>query len=285
MAVSFAREDFWLEISARAYEEKSRGAALLLSASLLLAALPVCLGQAASPELSLPEAPQPQLPSTAAAQSAVAPPSRPAPEKNWYERFLTGPEVKPLAPKEKARLAARNLLDPFNGLTILGSSAISVGSDADSPYGPGLKGWARSVGVSYTQDLTGEFFSTFLIASVAREDPHYHRMPKASIPRRVGHAIEQVVWTQGDNGRGMLNYDDLLGAAIGDEIGNLYVPGQQTNLPASAERYATGLASAPIDNFITEFMPDVARRIHIRVVLIQRIINQVATKSDAAAQP
>jgi hypothetical protein len=36
------------------------------------------------------------------------------------------------------------------------------------------------------------------------------------------------------------------------------------------------LASAPIENFVTEFMPDVARRIHLRVVLFQRIINQVA---------
>jgi hypothetical protein len=54
------------------------------------------------------------------------------------------------------------------------------------------------------------------------------------------------------------------------------VPGRRTNLPSSAERYGIDLAFAPTDNFITEFMPDVARRIHIRVVLIQRIINQVA---------
>jgi len=46
---------------------------------------------------------------------------------NWYARFLNGPQVKPLSPKEKARLAARNVLDPFNAITILGSSAIAVG--------------------------------------------------------------------------------------------------------------------------------------------------------------
>jgi len=57
------------------------------------------------------------------------------------------------------------------------------------------------------------------------------------------------------------------------------VPGQATNLRASAERYATGLATAPIENFVNEFLPDVARRIHLRVVLFQRIINQVAKTS------
>jgi hypothetical protein len=67
-----------------------------------------------------------------------------------------------------------------------------------------------------------------------------------------------------------------VGLAFDDEIGNFYVPGQQTNLPASAVRYGIAVASAPIENFITEFMPDVARRIHIRVVVIQRIINQAA---------
>jgi hypothetical protein len=92
------------------------------------------------------------------------------------------------------------------------------------------------------------------------------------------------VWTQGDNGKGMLNYSNLLGFAIEDEISNLYVPGRETNLPASAARYGIGLATAPTDNFITEFLPDVARRIHVRVVLVQRIINQVA-KTDGGGSP
>jgi hypothetical protein len=132
------------------------------------------------------------------------------------------------------------------------------------------------VGISYTEDITAEFFGTFLVPSIVHQDPHYHRMPNASIPRRIRHAIDQVLVTQGDNGKPMVNYGALVGFAIDDEIANLYVPGRQTNLPASAERYGISLALAPTDNFITEFLPDIARRIHIRVVLIQRIINHVA---------
>ena len=200
---------------------------------------------------------------------------------NWYARFLDGPQVKPMTPKEKGWLAVRNVVDPFNAVTILGSSAIAVGSDAHSDYGPGMWGFARYVGVSYTQDLTGEFFGTFLIPSVMHQDPHYHRMPTARIKKRIAHAVYQVAWTQGDNGRGMLNYADLVGFAIDDEIGNLYIPERETNLPASAERYATGLATAPISNFITEFVPDVARHIHVQVVVIQHIIDQVANVKDS----
>jgi hypothetical protein len=201
---------------------------------------------------------------------------------NWYARFLNGPEVKPLTPREKADLAAHNLLDPFNLLTITGEAAISVAINPHSGYGPGIPGWGRYVGVSFTQDLTGEFFGTFLIPSLVHQDPHYHRMPNASIRRRIFHCIAQIAWTQGDDGRGMINYADLGGFAIDDEIGNLYVPGQQTRGTATAERYAIGLATAPIDNFVTEFLPDVARHVHIQVVIIQRVINQVARTENTA---
>jgi len=270
-----------------------RRALLVLMAPALLFAASSAQTAIPSPAVALPDAPQPQSPAKAGAQlsqpcqvqgnsaTAASPSCQPQPSKNWFARFLTGPEVKPLTPKEKALLAARNVVDPFNAITILGSSAIAVGSDADSPYGPGMKGFGRSVGVSYTQDLTGEFFGTFLIPSIVHQDPHYHRMPSATIPRRIFHTVVQVVWTQGDNGKPMVNYANLFGYAIGDEISNLYVPGRETNLPASAERYGTGLATAPIDNIVTEFLPDVVRHIHLRVVLIQRIINQVA-KTDAA---
>jgi len=195
---------------------------------------------------------------------------------NWYARFIDGPKVKPLTPKEKAWLAVRNVVDPFNAITILGTSAISIGADAHTPYGPGMPGFARNVGVSYAQDITGEFFDTFLIPSLFHQDPHYHREPGAPIRHRILHSIAQVAWTQGDNGRGMINYADLIGFAIDDEVSNLYVPGRATNLPSSAARYTIGLATAPSDNFITEFLPDIARHIHFQVVLVQRIINQVA---------
>ena len=288
---------------------------LMLVAQLLLPTISARAGQIEAPQPPLPNSPGPQLPShpkpptpgpcqasrssfetaqaaelgavfgagNAAAGVTPSPGAQPVepcppltPFINWYARFIDGPKVKPMTPKEKAWLAVRNVADPFNSLTVLGSSAIAVGSDSHSAYGPGFNGFKLAVGVSYSEDVTAEFFGTFLIASIMHQDPHYHRMPHAPIKRRIAHAISTVVWTQGDNGKGMLNYSSVVGGAIEDEIGNLYVPGRETNLPASAERYGIGMATAPIDNFVTEFVPDVARRIHVRVVLIQRIINQVA---------
>ncbi|WP_263351189.1 hypothetical protein [Acidicapsa acidisoli] len=248
-----------------------------------------------SGQSGLPDAPKPATPKTATTKPAATDPASqfaatvctklpcPTPIINWYMRFENGPQVKPLTPKEKAWLATKNLIDPFNMLTVLGEAGISVAADSHSPYGPGFPGWGRNVGVSFTQDMTGEFFHTFLIPSIVHQDPHYHRMPKASYRRRIFHAIDQIVWTQGDNGKGMLNYADLVGFGIDDEISNLYVPGRETNGSATAERYAIALATAPIDNFITEFLPDVARHVHVQVVIIQRVIDEVATKDSGGS--
>jgi hypothetical protein len=244
---------------------------------------------AQTPEQNLPDAPKPAQTSGQTSGRTSAPAkefdctAKPCqvPIVNWYMRFENGPQVKPLTPQEKGWLATKNVIDPFNIITILGEAGISVAADSHSAYGPGFMGWQKYVGVSFTEDITGEFFGTFLIPSIAHQDPHYHRMPHASYKRRIFHAIDQIVWTEGDNGKGMLNYADLIGAGIDDEIANLYVPGRETNGAATAQRYGIALATAPIGNFITEFLPDVASHIHVQVVIVQRIINQVANKESS----
>ncbi len=285
--------------------ERRRVRGLCLAFTLVFAALVQAHAQDApsKPNSPLPDAPQPAQHAPAkpepchlkkedaASSQTVQPETQSAacdpftPLIDWYARFLDGPKVKPMTPKEKAWLAVRNVADPFNGLTILGSSAIAVGSNSHSPYGPGMPGFGRYVGVSYSQDMTGEFIGTFLIPTIVHQDPHYHRMPDATMKRRIAHAVYQIVWTQGDNGKGMLNYADLVGFGIDDEISNLYVPGRRTDATATASRYGIALATAPIDNFVSEFLPDVARHLHIQIVVIQRIINQVANKDAANTAP
>ncbi len=183
---------------------------------------------------------------------------------------------RPLGPRDKLLLAGRDIIDPFNLLTIVGSSALAIASNADSVYGPGMPGFAKDMGVSFTQDLTGEFFGTFLIPSLAHQDPRFHRMPNASMQRRVAHAIYQVVWTQSDTGRPMFNYATVVGTFADDLVSDLYVPGRRHDASATTARVTTALASDPIDNFISEFLPDLARHVNIRVAFVQRIINRVA---------
>jgi hypothetical protein len=177
---------------------------------------------------------------------------------------------------DKLRIASSNVVDPFNLLTIGVSSAITIGSDSHTGYGPGMKGWAKNAGTLLTEDMTGAFFITFLIPSIVKQDPRYYRMPKASIPRRIANAIVQPVWTRSDSGKHMPNLAMLIGVPATITLANVYVPGREQGVGPTAASSAIAIASSPIDNFVTEFLPDVAKVVKIRIVIIQRLVNHIA---------
>jgi hypothetical protein len=199
-------------------------------------------------------------------------------ETGLFHTYLTQNAVQRDTPAGLARLAARSVADPFNLLTIVGTSAYSVATDSHLPYGPGMMGVAKLSGVSLTQDMTGEFFGTFLIPSIDHEYPHYIRMPNAPLVRRIAHCIYQPFWTVSDTGQPMVNYSDLLGTIADEAVDITYVPYQQVGWGPSAERIATAWATAPIGNFVTEFVPDIARHVNVNIVLVQRIIDRVAVE-------
>lgn len=189
--------------------------------------------------------------------------------------FVTSIHVEPLTSEQKGTLAIRDFLDPFNFITIVGYSAIATAADPDSAYGPGFKGFAKLTGYGLLQDAQGEFLQTYAIASLAHQDPRYHRMPTASVKRRLWHAIEHTYVSQHDDGTRMPNYATLGTYAISAELSNLYVPGVETDGPSTAKRIGIGIASDPANAIVAEFLPDVAKRVHIKIVFVQQILNQV----------
>jgi hypothetical protein len=170
-----------------------------------------------------------------------------------------------------------HIVDPFNLMTIALDSAIGVASNSHSVYGPGFPGFAKYAGVSLTEDMTGEFFGTFLIPSLMHQDPHYHREPFVSVKRRILHAFTQVVWTQSYSGEPMFNYGNIFGGIATAVVSNTFVPGPgRQGFGNTAQRLALAFAISPSGNLIEEFVPDIASRINLRVVIFQRILNTVS---------
>jgi hypothetical protein len=201
-----------------------------------------------------------------------------------YQRFLSTKIVTPLTWQQKGYLALHNFTDPFNLLTIAGISAIDTAANSHSAYGPGFKGWATQMGVSYTQDATAGLFGGFVIPALAHQDPRYYRMPEARIPRRLIHAISQSYVAYADDGHRIPNYSVIFTYPINAEISNLYVPGIESNGPSTTKRILVGYALDPVNNIVNEFLPDVAKRIHIRVIFVQNILNNIAI-SPSGPQP
>ncbi len=194
-----------------------------------------------------------------------------------YQRFLTSNVVIPMTWQQKGYLSLHELTDPINFATILGISAITVGADSHSAYGPGLKGFGKSVGVSYLQDATAQFFGAFAIPVIAHQDPRYFRMPHAPFTKRLVYSISRTVVARSDSGKSMPNYATLLNYPIGAELANLYVPGIHPDAASTVARIFTGYALDPVNSLINEFLPDVASHVHVRVIIVQRILNNVAS--------
>ena len=191
---------------------------------------------------------------------------------NRYVPFLDSTAPAPLTPAQKGVLAVRNFEDPGNLVWIVYMSAMTIGMDAHTAYGPGWKGFGENVGYRTVRDGTGEFVGTFLIPSLTHQDPRYHRMPNASVPRRILHAVSHTIIAESDDGGRMPNYGVLVGTPIRAEIANLYVPGVQCNLPGTARRVANSFAMDPANDLITEFLPDVARHVHIHARFVEHML-------------
>ena len=204
------------------------------------------------------------------------------PGTDVFDSYLRQNAVHIYSPRELGRIAIHGVVDPFNLLTIGATSLYSVATDARSPYGPGFHGWAKLSGVTLTEDMTGEFVGTFLIPSIDHQDPHYHRRPNASLTRRILHAAWQPFWTTSDTGKGMINYSTFVGSILNEAVDVSYVPYQKVGWGPSATRIAIGWASAPVGNYVTEFFPDVASHINLKVVFLQRIVDRVEIENGGS---
>jgi hypothetical protein len=194
-----------------------------------------------------------------------------------YQKFLGTNIVIPLTWQEKGYLALNNLADPANFGTIVGISAISVAADPHSAYGPGLKGFGKSVGISYVQDISSQFFRGFTFPILFHQDPRYFRMPNAPLRKRIVYSVSRTVISRHDDGSTMPNYSVLLDYPLEAVLSNQYVPGVHTDLSSTVTRIATGYALDPVNNLLDEFLPDVASHIHVRIIFVQRILNNIAS--------
>jgi hypothetical protein len=201
-----------------------------------------------------------------------------------FVQYLKWPDVVPLTAHDNLRSAVRGVIDPFNLMTIAADAAIGIGSDSHTAYGPGFEGFAKYAGVSLTEDMTGEFFGTFLVPSLMHQDPHYHRRPYVSIKRRFLHTFTAVVWSQSYTGKPMFNYANIFGGIATAVVSNTFVPGpDRQGFANTAHRLGVAFAISPSGNMIEEFLPDLASHVNLRVVIFQRILNSVTLEESGVA--
>ena len=197
-----------------------------------------------------------------------------------YQRFLSTNIAIPLTPRQKGYLAIHYTTDPASLGTIIGISAINIAADSHSAYGPGMEGFGTLAGVSLLQNATAEFFGTFAVPSLVHQDPRYYRMPGKPLGKRLLYSATRSFISRSDTGKTIPNYGVFATYPIVAELGNLYVPGIESDGPSTAKRILSGYALDPVNNLVNEFLPDVAKHVHVRIIFFQQILNNIAASGS-----
>jgi hypothetical protein len=172
---------------------------------------------------------------------------------NFYVTY--DPHAVPLTSKQKFKLAARTVVDPFTFLVVAGTAGIEQAQNHFYEYGQGVQGYAKRFGVNYADTVNGTFIGGAILPSLLKQDPRYFYKGTGSFQSRFLYAISMAVVCKGDNGHWQPGYSTILGSLASGGISNLYYPAADRNSAAlTFDNAAIGLASNAIGNLLQEFV-------------------------------
>ena len=191
---------------------------------------------------------------------------------------VQGPEQSaPLGASGKFHLAVRNFTDPLNIAGTAIDSAISTAtSSSTSAFGTGWPGFGRRFGMSMSDSAMSEFFSTFLISTLAHEDPHYHRDPGKGTGHRILYALSRVAVSRSDSGTPMFNYAEIFGTTASALVETPYHYERDESPGAISARIFVSIGSDAAWNLMSEFLPDIAGHLNPRFIFLRRLAERAA---------
>jgi hypothetical protein len=231
-----------------------------------LVALVVCLLAFAS-ETALAQAPQ-KVPQPGAVKPDPASPcasSDPTESKRIFgivPNYRTSPclqNYKPLATREKFKIASQDAFDRGTVVLALAFAGESQLTDSEPSFGQGVAGYARYFGTSYADFVIGDYMTEAVFPSVLRQDPRYFRRGRGTTAHRLGYAVGQLFWTHNDSGSTGFNFSEVLGNSTAVAISQSYYPDNRDAKDASI-RLISQLGVDAASNALKEFWPDLLKK-------------------------
>jgi hypothetical protein len=171
-------------------------------------------------------------------------------------------QLPPLSTREKFVLAARDSVVDYSSYTwtgILAGQAMLLNSDPE--LGHGAAGYGRYYWRTFTDGVSGTFFTEAIVPSIAHEDPRYYTMEQGGFFRRTGYAISRAFLTKTDSGGTRFNFSEVVGNALEAGLSNAYYPPEERGLRQTATNWGTQMESAVLNHIFQEFWPDIRRKV------------------------
>ena len=167
----------------------------------------------------------------------------------------------PITPKQKFTIATKDSFDwPvlittgfFAGLSQL------QGSD-NQVYGQGVKGFAHRYGISYADQVMGNYFPEAIIPTLFHKDPRYFRKGEGRVIGRFGYAVGHIFVSKSDSGKTTFNSPEILGNALATMATMTYHAHERTAGYAIYQYGFTYLTSDAIGQILKEFWPDIKHK-------------------------
>jgi len=166
----------------------------------------------------------------------------------------------PLTSKQKFRLMARTMIDPFTFVSAGITAGLGQATNSFSQYGQGATGFAKRYGAAFADNADSNFFSNFVYPSLFKQDPRYFRLGEGSVKKRVGTAIVQEFVARKDSGGHTISYSNILGALTAGSISNIYYPTEDRGFGLTMSRAATALGWGTLGDVLLEFWPDIDQK-------------------------
>jgi hypothetical protein len=171
-------------------------------------------------------------------------------------------QLPPLSTREKFVLAAQDSVVDYSSYTwagILAGQAMLLNSDPE--LGRGIKGYGRYYWRTFTDGVSGTFFTEAIVPAITHEDPRYYTMGQGGFFRRTGYAISRAFVTKTDSGGTSFNWSEVVGNGLEAGLSNAYYPPQERGLSQTALNWGTQMESAVLNHIFQEFWPDIRKNL------------------------
>lgn len=169
--------------------------------------------------------------------------------------------VPPLTPKEKFKVTARGLFDPFEFVLTGFVAGLNQASNSDPSYGQGMQGYGKRYGTAYGDNFVENFMASAVLPSLLHQDPRYFQLGHGGFFHRAAHAVGRILITRSDSGRTQLNFSELGGGLSAAAISTYtYHPGSERDLHNVISVWGTQLTWDAATYVIKEFWPDLRKK-------------------------
>jgi hypothetical protein len=171
-------------------------------------------------------------------------------------------QLPPLSTREKFVLAAQDSVVDYSSYTwagILAGQAMLLNSDPE--LGRGIKGYGRYYWRTFTDGVSGTFFTEAIVPAITHEDPRYYTMGQGGFFHRTAYAISRAFVTKTDAGGTSFNWSEVAGNGLEAGLSTAYYPPQERGLSQTALNWGTQMESAVLNHIFQEFWPDIRKNL------------------------